>query len=153
MITFFASYFIWIMFLGLFVLWVVDGRIKKEQALHALIASLIVWVVTHMIKGFFPVARPFVENGNAVGTFTVPQSASFPSTHSAAAMSIAVTIWLHDKKVGSVYLLAGLLVGVARILANVHYPIDIVAGGIIGILTGFSVEKLHVYKLLTKKRK
>jgi len=103
MIIFFASYLIWVMFLSLLVLWIVDGRIKKEQALHALIASLIVWVVTHMIKSFFPVVRPFVENGNGVGTLTIPADASFPSTHSAAAMSIAVTIWLHDKELGAVY--------------------------------------------------
>ena len=48
MITFFASYLIWIMLGGLFVLWFIDGKIKKEQALHALIAFFIVFVVTHL---------------------------------------------------------------------------------------------------------
>ena len=40
-ITFAASFLIWLMFAGLLVLWIIDGKIKKEEALHALFASLI----------------------------------------------------------------------------------------------------------------
>ena len=49
-VTFLASILIWLMFAGLVFMWVIDGRIKREQALHALFATLIAWTLTLMIK-------------------------------------------------------------------------------------------------------
>ena len=151
-ITFLASFLIWLMFAGLLALWIVDGKIKKEQALHALIASLFAWMISQMIKGLFPSVRPFEVNGGGVKTITMPLDGSFPSGHTAAAFALAITVWLHDKKMGAIYIVAALLVGIGRITANVHYPVDIVAGGILGTITGYGVEKLHVFKLIRKKK-
>ena len=62
------------------------------------------------------------------------------------AFALATTIWLHDRKVGWIYIIWALFVGLARILANVHYPIDIWGGAILGIVIAFSLEKIHFYK-------
>ena len=142
-ITFLASFLIWILFAGLFVLWVVDGKIKKEQVLHALFSLILAWAVAEIIKALFPTTRPFVTNGEFPLTLTVPGGASFPSGHTAAAFGLAVSIWLHDKKVGLFYILGAVLIGVARILSNVHYPVDIIGGAIIGSLTAAVIEKFH----------
>ena len=53
MITFLASILIWLMFFGLIVLWVVDGKIKKETVIHALFASLVAWTISEIIKYIF----------------------------------------------------------------------------------------------------
>jgi len=143
-IEFFASFFLWLMFAGIFVLWIYDGKIKKEQALHALFAGILAWVLVAFIKSLFPTLRPFMLNGRPTDVLIPPSDGSFPSGHTATAFALAVTIWKHDKKVGVFYLLAALAVGVARVLANVHYPVDILGGAVLGILSSLATEKLHL---------
>lgn len=152
LITLLASFLIWVMYGGLLVLWLIDGKIKREQALHALISSFFAWLLAQMIKGLFPTERPFMENGVMPLTLIVSSDGAFPSGHTAAAFALAVSIWLHDKKLGSVYLVAALLIGAARVAGNVHYPFDIIGGAAVGTILAFVVDKLHVYKLLNRKR-
>lgn len=152
LITFMASLLVWFMFLGLLVLWIVDGRIKKEQALHALLSSIVAWIVVEMLKSLTETTRPFRLNGADPLTLTIPNGHSFPSAHTAVAFAIAVTIWLHDRSVGYVFLLLAVLVGVGRILANVHYPVDIIGGAVVGIVVAVLIENLHPERLLKKKR-
>jgi len=152
LITFLASFLIWFMFLGLVILWVIDGRVKKEQALHAFLSSIIAWLVTEMIKSFFPTTRPFVTNGHDPLTITTPTNSAFPSTHAAVAFAIAVTLFLHDKRLGSAFLVSAIVVGAARIISQVHYPFDIFGGAVVGVLIALIVEKLHVARFLSRRR-
>ena len=150
LVEFFASYFLWIMFAGIFALWVFDGKIKKEEALHALFAAILAWIIAHIIKAMFPTLRPFQVNGDAVKVIIPLANGAFPSGHTAAAFGLAVTVWLHDKKMGIVYFLAAILVGIARILANVHYPIDIIGGAAVGTGTAYLFQKVHFRELINK---
>ena len=146
-ITFMASVLLWILFSGLFVLWFIDGKIKKEQVLHALFSTLTAWVITLLIKNFFPVDRPFLQKSVETYTLTTPNDGAFPSAHVAVAFALSVTIFLHDRKVGWFYLLAAILIGIARVMANVHYPTDILGGALLGTLVAIVVEKTHFFKL------
>lgn len=143
-----ASFLIWVLFAGLFFLWAIDGRVKKEQALHALFSSVLAWVLAQMIKEFFPSLRPFELNGGPPLTLTVPFDAAFPSGHSATAFGMAASIWLHDKKLGILFVLGAVLVGAGRVLGNVHFVIDIIGGAVVGISVAYLVERLHLFKLV-----
>lgn len=149
-VTFLASILIWLMFFGLIVLWVIDGKIKKETVIHALFASLIAWTITGIIKYFFPSFRPFQAEGLIPLTLTVPWDSTFPSGHTALAFALSVTILKHDKKVGILYLIMAGLVGIARIMAHVHYPIDIIVGALIGTVTSILTSSKHFDRLLTR---
>lgn len=151
-ITFIASFLIWIMFAGLLVLWVIDGRIKKEQVLHALFSAFVGWLITELIKSLINTRRPFITNGGEPITITTPEDEAFPSGHSTAAFAVAVSIWLHDKKIGAIYMFSAFLVALGRILANVHYPLDTIVGALIGTLTSVTFDKVHLFSLLKKKR-
>lgn len=146
LIEFAASFFIWFMYAGLIVLWLMDGKIKREQVIHALLASLIALLAANLLKSIFHTVRPFMAEGLASLTLTIPSNAAFPSSHTAMAFALAVTIWLHDRKVGWIYLIWAIFVGIARILANVHYPIDIWGGAILGTVIAFGLEKTHFFK-------
>lgn len=152
-IEFFATFFIYFLFTGLIVLWFIDGKIKKEQVFHALLACLCTAIIVFLIKHFFPTLRPYMINGRAVDVLFKPLDAAFPSGHTAQAFALAVTIFMHDRKVGWVYLAGALLIGVARVLANVHYPVDILGGAFIGTLIAVLVEKVHLFQLLQKVRR
>ncbi|MCX6705059.1 MAG: phosphatase PAP2 family protein [Candidatus Woesebacteria bacterium] len=150
-VEFFATFLIWFLYAGLVVLWFIDGRIKKEQVIHALLASLVAWLIALLIKHFFPTIRPFILNGGEVDVLFKPTDAAFPSAHTALAFSLAVTIFMHDRRVGWFFLIGALAIGIARVLANVHYPVDILGGALIGTLVAVVVEKVHLFKLLHKR--
>lgn len=152
-ITFLASFLIFIIIFGLFVLWVIDGKIKKEQVAHAILACAVSWTIASLIKYFFPTIRPFLVDGNPVLTITIPQDGAFPSEHTTLAFAIAVTIFMHDRISGTFFLIAAFLVGSARVLANVHYPIDIAGGAFLGTIVAVLVEKIHLFKVLTFSRR
>ena len=144
LITFLASFLIWIMFGGLLIFWIFDGKVKREQALRAFVAVLIAWIIAQMLKNLLPTTRPFLLNGEFPLTITMHTDNSFPSGHSAVAFSLAITVWLHNKKLGFFYLAAAFLVGIGRVFANVHYLLDIVVGGLLGSLVAVIINKFHL---------
>ena len=152
LVTFFASIFIWIMFLGLVVLWILDGRVKRELVLHVVIVSIVSWIVAQMIKDLFPtVVRPFEINGGPPLTATIPFGSSFPSAHAAGAFGLAFAVWLYNKKMGIFYLLGALVVSLGRIVSNVHFPVDVTGGAVIGIFVALLFEKIHITGVKLKK--
>ena len=150
LVTFFASILIWLMAFGLIVLWVIDGKIKKETVIHAIFACLTAWIVAELIKYFFPTLRPFQIDNLIPQTLTIPGDGAFPSSHTAVAFALSVTILKHDKKVGILYLIMAGLVGIARIIAHVHYPIDIIGGALLGTLISRLTSSKHFDRLLIR---
>jgi len=141
------------MFAGLVVLWFIDGKIKKRQVVDALLSLLTAWIVSEIIKSVFPIPRPFETNGRPPLTISLYHgSGTFPSSHSAMAFALAVNIYLHDKKVGILYIFAATLVAFGRVLSNVHYPADVAAGAVLGSMVALMVGKLKLYDLLVKLR-
>ncbi|MHB8509263.1 MAG: phosphatase PAP2 family protein [Candidatus Dormibacteria bacterium] len=72
-------------------------------------------------------ARPFV-----VGNFTplIHHSADsgFPSDHLSALGAVTAAAWLARRSAGVMALGIAMAVAAARVLAGVHYPVDVVAG-------------------------
>ena len=135
---------------GLIVLWVIDGKIKKETVIHAVFSCLLAYGVTELIKTFFPTLRPFQFDGALPLTLTVPTDGAFPSSHTAIGFALATTIIKHDKKGWVLYIIMAGFVGVARIMAHVHYPIDIIAGAVIGVVISRLTSSKHFARLLNR---
>lgn len=153
--TFTASILIWLMFLGLIILWVIDGRFKKELVLHAIVASIFAWLASIMLKDIFHSQRPYLVDGAKYLVFWIPkfEMGAFPSTHAAASFALSLTIWFHDRKIGFFYLFSSTLIGIARVLANVHYPIDIIGGAVVGIIAAILIERVHIFPASNSNRK
>ena len=149
-VMFFASFFIYFLFIGLLILWVIDGKIKKEQVIHALFACLFSFLIATLIKHFFPTIRPFILNGGEVDVIIPPTSGAFPSEHTIIAFALSTTVFLHDRKVGWWFLVSALVIGIARVFANVHYPIDILGGAFLGTLIAVILDKVHFMDLFNK---
>jgi undecaprenyl-diphosphatase len=99
-----------------------------EAALAIILARGIVTVV---IQYFYHEVRPF-----SFYNFTplFPETGwSFPSAHAAWFFALATAIWYANRKWGWWFFALATLMGIARIYAGVHWPIDIVGGAVIGI--------------------
>ncbi len=58
---------------------------------------------------------------------------SFPSGHTAAAVSCAITISTAAPAVAGFAIFLAVLIGYSRIYLGIHYPSDVVAGGLVGM--------------------
>ena len=80
--------------------------------------------------------RPAVQFGTDAWV-EVPDPFSFPSGHSCAAMSVALTHALAFPSLAVPLLAWAMLVGMSRVMLGVHYPGDVVVGR--GIALAFGV--------------
>jgi undecaprenyl-diphosphatase len=135
------------MFMGLLLLWF-GGKLKKEEALHVFLVTIIAWVLTQLIKSTIPTLRPFQVLGSLPMTLTIPFDSSFPSGHTASAFALAVSLWLKNKKLGILFLFGAFLVAWGRIASNVHFFGDILAGSGVGIAVSGGLEKFRFSKIL-----
>jgi undecaprenyl-diphosphatase len=78
-------------------------------------------------------ARPFVVENIQPLIPHLPDN-GFPSDHTLAATVAAVVIFVYRRKLGILLGVLGILVGVARIMAYLHHPIDIVASILIAVI-------------------
>jgi len=100
---------------------------------------VISYSITSFLKLIFKVPRPcFSLNG-------CPQTFSFPSGHATVAFAALTVIALYykNKKIALFLLLFACLVSYSRVVLNVHYFEDIVAGSFIGIATAVTVWKTY----------
>lgn len=64
------------------------------------------------------------------------KGSSFPSRHVFSAFIIAMTLYYISMPMGIFLMFLGTLLGIIRVLAGVHFPRDVIVGGIMGILIG-----------------
>ena len=102
------------------------------------LSSLVVLIVN--AQYFRP--RPF-ETVDVTHLMYMPTDSSFPANAMAATFGMASAVWGVNRKVGTALLVAAGIYGFARVMAGVHYPLDIVGGAAIGVVTAFFVFKLR----------
>lgn len=112
-------------------------RQKLEILLVTGISSLIARAgVVELIRFFYHRPRPFTAF--SFQPLFNDTAWSFPSGHAAFFFALATALYLYNKKWGTLFFLAAGLITVSRVIAGVHYPSDILAGALIGVIVGFS---------------
>ncbi len=116
-------------------------------------APLLAYAFTILIKNFYLTPRPFasLEIPPAFLVSSDPFGLqSFPSSHTAFFAGLAVTMYFCNPRLGKWFLVGAVLIGVARIGAGVHWPIDIFGGFVVGLALGYIVEQ--IMRLIWKDR-
>lgn len=119
------------------------GKKNREVFWHALFVFLITFVVVIILKELFDVPRPF-EAGKSVPQAGLTFFPSFPSAHAAVAFSVSTIVALHRIKYGIFFLILSTLIAFGRVAANVHYPLDIAFGVLVGVTIALFFDTLHV---------
>ena len=144
--TFLASLLIWILVLVIIFLWLGLKKLKTREIVYAFFSAVLAWATSEFIKSLIGAIRPFRINGFPPLTLTIPGDASFPSGHAAFSFALSTAIFLRNRKLGIVCFVASVLVGMGRIWGNVHYPIDIFAGVVLGVFISLISEKFFFKK-------
>jgi len=68
--------------------------------------------------------------------------ASFPSGHTAVTCAVIFVLWVYYPAWRPLYVLAALAVAVGLIGANYHFVSDVIAGGFVGVSSGWMIASL-----------
>ena len=71
-----------------------------------------------------------------------PSSYSFPSGPTFDAIAASVSIYLYNKKAGIAAIIVGLIISFSRMYLFVHFPTDVLASVVLGIVVALIVHKL-----------
>ena len=106
---------------------------KISVIVNALAAVALARILfTEILRYIVNEARPFTL-ANTHSLFATTGS-SFPSAHAAVLFAIGTVLYAFNKRAGLLFCTASALVCIARVVAGVHYPIDILSGMLVGIL-------------------
>jgi undecaprenyl-diphosphatase len=153
MVVFFAVYFPYLVIIlaGLFLLFhhEVFGAAeplrvfmqKKKEILLVFFSGIVAYLVADILKIFIHTWRPFDAFSN-VHALISETGYSFPSGHATFFMALAVSIFFSHKKAGYWFMFFAFLIGIARIIAGVHFPIDILGGFVLGALVAFFMKNV-----------
>ncbi len=115
-------------------------RPTRKAGMAAMLGLVInLLIVNVWLKNMVDRTRPYyvVEGLNCL---LPPQwDSSFPSGHTSHAFVMVVVIWSTLKrKYGVIALVMAILIAFSRLYLGVHYPSDVLAGVVIGILSGLA---------------
>jgi undecaprenyl-diphosphatase len=108
---------------------------KKGRTLILLIIPVIFLsdqLSAHVLKPLIARPRPCMALPDVHLLVGLKRSFSFPSAHAANFFATATIFNYFYPKYRWVYFIAAFLVALSRVSIGVHYPLDIIAGGILG---------------------
>lgn len=103
-----------------------------------------------IIKPIFERLRPFFHLPEHELLIPPPGGYSFPSGHTLTAFASAPVIYAMHKKSGIAAYIVAFLIGFSRMYLYVHYPTDVLAGILLGLLCGFLTVKIGKPKIMKK---
>lgn len=151
LVAFFAVQFPYILIgIAALVILIVNWKNKTRLAWHLgelAIAALVARFFIDLIRIFIQTTRPNFAL-NFVPLIDPINELSFPSTHAALLSAVAFTAWRERTDIGVGLLVSAIVVGLARVFAGVHWPVDIVGGLIVGAVSAVLVHyvSLHISK-------
>lgn len=104
------------------------------------VAVVIAWVLALVLQLTIRRKRPFQKTGTPPLMKMWKETPSFPSAHTAISFAIVGVMLFAagDMRVAAILAVLGAIVGWSRVYVRVHYPSDIVAGGILGLLSAYA---------------
>lgn len=126
---------------------IVYAHLKKKETLKritilALIAFLFSDIITAILKHLIHEPRPFVSLDNVRLLIVENDPLSFPSGHTTSTWSVVTFFVLNMKELAKRHyilidvalILFALVIPFSRMYVGVHYPGDVLAGAVIGII-------------------
>ena len=110
------------------------AALQPGRALGLVVAALAAEGLTKGVKIVARRARPFEQDGRVVLRLARrPVDAAFPSGDAMRAGFLAVVAWAVVPAMGWLAATLAVIVGLGRVRAGVHYPLDVWAGWCLGV--------------------
>ncbi|HET7827393.1 MAG TPA: phosphatase PAP2 family protein [Candidatus Saccharimonadales bacterium] len=124
------------------------GRPDRKRLIAAIAIALIVaGILDKIASKLYYDPRPFITHPNIKPLLNHAADNGFPSEHTLFSFTFASLIFLFRRRLGGLALGLALIVGICRVAAHVHSPIDIIGGIIIGLTAGYAGKAIAGYLL------
>jgi undecaprenyl-diphosphatase len=104
----------------------------RLTAISSAAALALSHIPVQLVKKLFPRKRPYLQIETTKILPNPLKDHSFPSGHTTAVFSVIVPFLLQTPSLAAVLIPLGLSIGISRIYLGLHYPSDVIAGGILG---------------------
>jgi undecaprenyl-diphosphatase len=133
-----------LLFIVAAIILVVVGGLHGLRFLVLAVLSIVVAdaIGSHVFKLFFLRSRPCGALEGVRLLVGCTNSASFPSNHAVNASVLATLVMLYMPRLWLPAMALALLVGYSRIYVGVHYPLDVLLGGVLGIVVALVLSKV-----------
>ena len=140
LITIFGEQIVLISIISI-IYWALDKKFGEYIAYSVLTSVLL----NNAIKDIFKMTRPRGEEGIRTLREQTATGYSFPSGHTQSASSFygAMAIYLKNRAMYIIATVMIILIGFSRLYLGVHYPKDVIVGGMLGVLTSLICYKLY----------
>jgi undecaprenyl-diphosphatase len=112
----------------------------KLAAGSGLAAAAVALIGNQIVHAFWDRPRPY-ESHHISHPWSSSTDASFPSDHASASFAIAFAVLAFDTIAGMLFLVAALVIAVGRLFIGAHYPSDVGAGLLMGIVAAVIVVR------------
>jgi len=138
------------LFMGMFgLLWYRPGEAQAEsrqKLLTIVLAVALALVANRLVSTLLPFrTRPMYSIGANAPTFEwhadLEHWSSFPSDNASYLFAIATGLWLISRPWGACFGLFATFAALARVYLGIHYPGDVLAGALIGIVAALAVGR------------
>lgn len=129
------------------------GRYRRAVYELGLVASFVFvgvglpGLASNLLKRLFGRARPdqFLDTGTFQFQHFLNDWSfqSFPSGHATTAMATAFVIGFMAPRFFRLILLIAVMTGISRVVIGMHYPTDVAAGFVIGMLGAYGVRNIY----------
>lgn len=120
---------------------------KWKEIVLVFFSGISAWCLSYVLKFLIQVPRPTAVF-TQISSLLSANGYAFPSGHATFYMALAFALFFSHKKIGCIFIFFALLIGIARIVAGVHFPADILGGFILGTLTAYFVR--YLYKKISR---
>jgi len=120
------------------------GKSKEKNQEALLTAAFSIGLVALLIgisNQFIARSRPFEQLPTHL-LFYRPTDPSFPSNAAAVGFALATAIFIANRRLGVPAIILATFYAFSRVYAGVHFPLDVIAGALLGVLTTMAISKL-----------
>ncbi len=123
------------------------SAVAKKLALEVVLALPLAYVLARMAGMFYSHEQPFAQLGFEP---LLPHAIdnSFPSDHVAFASVLATAAYLRHRTLGLSLWAFVAIIGIARVAAGLHWPLDLVGGALVAVIAVFGARYLLAYTKL-----
>ncbi len=108
------------------------GAQAAIQSLHIGLTALVAVGVYSLLKRGLKRPRPFIVHEDVIARVPALDEFSFPSGHTLQAVAFTLLTWQYFPVLGALLLPFTILIAMSRVVLGVHYPTDVLAGGLLG---------------------
>ncbi len=101
-----------------------------KEAFWVSFSTILAISISGILKTMFSIPRPFLDG--ILPLFNYGGYNSFPSGHATFFAALTVSMFLYHRSRGWWFFVSGIIIGGARVISGIHYPVDIFFGYVLG---------------------